>query len=99
MNTWIGGALVLFFALCGCGMLLSAITRGRYPMRVLVVFSTICSALMMIAAGVTLATQSAVLKLRCGIWTAWVGFQFVSTCCRRFSCLRRGWFTFRLLFL
>jgi hydrogenase-4 component B len=57
VNTWIGGALVLFFALCGCGMLLSAITLGHYPMRVLVVFSTTCSALMMIAAGVTLATN------------------------------------------
>jgi len=57
VNTWIGGALVLFFAFCGCGLVLSAVMPGRYPMRVLVVFSAICSALMMIAAGMALASD------------------------------------------
>ncbi len=54
MNAWIGGTLVLFFAVCGCGLILSAILRGRYPMRVLVGFGAICSVLMMIAAGIAL---------------------------------------------
>jgi len=54
--TWIGGALTLFFVLCGCGLALSAITRGRYPLRVLVGFSVICSILMMFAAAAALAT-------------------------------------------
>lgn len=57
MHTWIEGALVVFFALCGCGAILSAVTRGRYPMRVLVGFSTICSVLLMIAAGVALTSD------------------------------------------
>ena len=55
MHTWTGGALVLFFLLCGCGLVFSAVMRGRYTMRVLVGFSTICSVLMMIAAGAALA--------------------------------------------
>jgi hydrogenase-4 component B len=54
VNAWIGGALALFFAFCGCGVVLSAITRGRYPMRVLVGLSTVCSVSMMIAAGIAL---------------------------------------------
>ena len=56
MLTWTGGALALFFILCACGLFLSAATRGRYAMRVLVVFSTACSLLMMFAAAAALAT-------------------------------------------
>ncbi|HTU32226.1 MAG TPA: proton-conducting transporter membrane subunit [Candidatus Acidoferrum sp.] len=56
MNAWIGGALAVLFAVCGCGLVLSAIMRGRYATRVLVGFSTISSALMMIAAGTALAS-------------------------------------------
>jgi hydrogenase-4 component B len=55
VHTWTGAALVLFFALCGCGLVISAVTRGRYTIRPLVGFSTICSVLMMIAAGLALA--------------------------------------------
>jgi len=54
--TWTGAALVLFFILCACGLVLSAATRGRYPVRVLVGFSVICSILMMLAAAAALAT-------------------------------------------
>jgi hydrogenase-4 component B len=54
--TWIGAALTLFFVLCACGLALSAITRGRHPLRVLVGFSVICSILMMFAAAAALAT-------------------------------------------
>jgi hydrogenase-4 component B len=54
--TWTGGALGLFFIFCGCGLLLSAAARGKYPMRVLVACSTICSILMMLAAVAALAT-------------------------------------------
>ena len=56
MNAWIGGALVLFFAFCGCGLVLCATMRGRHAMRVLVGFSAICSALIMIAAGIALGS-------------------------------------------
>ncbi|MGB8592734.1 MAG: proton-conducting transporter membrane subunit, partial [Candidatus Acidiferrales bacterium] len=56
MVAWIGGSLTLFFILCGCGIVFSAATRGKYPMRVLVVVSTACSILMMIAAAAALAT-------------------------------------------
>jgi hydrogenase-4 component B len=54
--TWIGGALALFFILCACGLVLSATTRGKYPMQVLGVFSTACSLLMMFAAAAALAS-------------------------------------------
>jgi hydrogenase-4 component B len=54
--TWTGGALVLFFILCASGLALSAATRGRHPVRVLVGFSVICSILMMFAAAAALAT-------------------------------------------
>ncbi len=56
MLTWTRGALALFFILCACGLFLSAATRGRHPMRVLVVFSTACSVLMMLAAAAALAS-------------------------------------------
>jgi hydrogenase-4 component B len=54
VNAWIGGALVLFFAFCGGGLVLSAVVVGRYAPRVLLGFSAICSGLMMIAAGIAL---------------------------------------------
>jgi hydrogenase-4 component B len=53
--TWIGGALTLFFILCGCGLLLSAITEGKSSAFVLVVFSAACSGLMMFASATALA--------------------------------------------
>jgi hydrogenase-4 component B len=65
VHTWTGGALVLFFVLCGCGLVFSAVTRGRYTMRVLVGFSTICSILIMIAAGAALAGGH---SFEAGLW-------------------------------
>jgi hydrogenase-4 component B len=54
--TWIGGALALFFILCACGVVLSAATRGKFPMQVLGIFSIACSLLMMFAAAAALAS-------------------------------------------
>jgi hydrogenase-4 component B len=56
MNAWIGGALALFFILCACGLVLAVATRGDYPTRVLVAFSTACSILMMFVSAAALAT-------------------------------------------
>jgi len=65
VHTWIGEAVVLFFALCGCGLVVSAVARGRNAIRVLVGFSAICSALMMIAAGIALTTGQ---SFQVGLW-------------------------------
>jgi hydrogenase-4 component B len=65
VHTWTGGALVLFFVLCGGGLVFSAGTRGRHTMRVLVGFSTICSVLMMIAACMALAGSH---NFEAGLW-------------------------------
>ncbi|MGB7152552.1 MAG: hypothetical protein WBD08_00015, partial [Candidatus Acidiferrales bacterium] len=56
MNAWIGGALTLFFILCASGMVLAVATRGNYPMRALVVVSSVCSVLMMFVSAAALAT-------------------------------------------
>ena len=56
MDMWIGDALVLFFVLCAIGLVLSAVTRGRYPLRVLVGCSAACSILMMAAAAIALVS-------------------------------------------
>ena len=53
---WIGVALLLFFILAACGLVLSKVTRGNHPARVLAVFSTACSVLLMFAAGTALAS-------------------------------------------
>jgi hydrogenase-4 component B len=63
--TWTGGALALFFILCGCGLLLSAVGRGRFPVGVLIVFSTACSILMMFGAAAALATGR---TFEVGLW-------------------------------
>lgn len=60
----IRGALFLFFICSGAGLLLSAIARGKNSSRVIAVFSTVCSVLMMLVAAATLATkQSPLLPL------------------------------------
>ncbi len=56
MHTWAGGALILFFIFCAGGLVLTALTRGRYPLRVLATFSTVCSVLVIIATSVALTT-------------------------------------------
>jgi hydrogenase-4 component B len=53
---WISGSLTLFFLLSACGLVLSRVLRGRKPMLVVVIFSSVCSVLMMLGAGVALAT-------------------------------------------
>ena len=56
MSPWISGALTLFFVLSVCGLVFSRVLRGNYPMLVLVIFSSAGSVLMMLAAGMALAT-------------------------------------------
>ncbi len=56
IDPWIGGALALFFILCACGVVLTAATRGVYPLRALLVFSSACSVLMMFASAAALAS-------------------------------------------
>jgi hydrogenase-4 component B len=56
VSIWVGGALTLFFLLSACGLVLSGGFRGNNSMRVLVIFSSVCSVLMMLAAGMALAT-------------------------------------------
>lgn len=53
---WIHGSLLLFFILCGCGLFLCAVSRGRGPLKVIAVVSTLCSGLMMFAAAFALAS-------------------------------------------
>jgi hydrogenase-4 component B len=48
------GSVVLFFAFCGCGIVLSAVTRERGPLRVIAIIGTVCSLLMMLAAALVL---------------------------------------------
>jgi hydrogenase-4 component B len=50
----IRGSLLLFFVLCGCGLFLCAVSRGKGPLRVLAVVSVLCSGLMMLAAALVL---------------------------------------------
>jgi hydrogenase-4 component B len=49
-------SLLLFFVLCSCGVFLCALSRGKGPLRVIAVVSTLCSGLMMLTAAFVLAT-------------------------------------------
>jgi hydrogenase-4 component B len=60
----IRGVLLLFFAFCGAGLVLSAIARGQNSSRIVAIFSTICSVLMMVGSALSLvAKQSPALHL------------------------------------
>ena len=52
----IRGSLLLFFILCGCGIVLSAATRGKAPLRVVAAFGTLCAVLMMLASALALVS-------------------------------------------
>jgi hydrogenase-4 component B len=54
--TLIRESLLVFFVLCGCGLGLCAVSRGRSTLRVIAVVSTLCSVLMMLAAALVLAS-------------------------------------------
>ena len=56
MLTWTGGALGLFFVLCGCGLVLSAVMREKHSLPIIAFFSTLCSSLMMVAATAALVS-------------------------------------------
>jgi hydrogenase-4 component B len=49
-------SLLAFFVLCGCGLVLCAVSRGSSTLRVIAVVSTLCSVLMMLAAALVLAS-------------------------------------------
>lgn len=65
-HAWISGTISLFFLLAVGGMILSAATRNRHSLRVLAIFSSACSLLLMLAAGAALATGQ---TFRAGLWT------------------------------
>jgi hydrogenase-4 component B len=52
----IRGSLLLFFVLCGFGLFLCALSRGKGPLRIISVVSTLCSGLMMFASAFVLAS-------------------------------------------
>jgi hydrogenase-4 component B len=52
----IRGSLLLFFALCSCGLFLCALSRGKGPLRIIAVVSALCSGLMMFASALVLAS-------------------------------------------
>lgn len=68
MNTFelIRALLGVFFAFCGCGILLSAVTRGRGPLKVVSVLSTLCAVLMMLASALALTSHHAAEQ---NLWT------------------------------
>jgi hydrogenase-4 component B len=66
MLPWTGVSLKLLFAFGAIGLVLSAVTRGKNTMRVFVVFSSVCSLLMMAAAATALAAGQA---FRASLWT------------------------------
>ena len=60
----IRSGILLFFVLCGCGLALSGAIQGRNSLRIMAVFSTICSGLMMLVAAVSLISgESPLLQL------------------------------------
>jgi hydrogenase-4 component B len=53
---WIGPSLTLFFVLCGCGLVFSAMAREKLSALLLAIFSVACSGLLMFASAATLAS-------------------------------------------
>jgi hydrogenase-4 component B len=49
-------SFLLFFVLCGFGLFLCALSRGKGPLRIIATVSTLCSGLMMLASGFVLAS-------------------------------------------
>lgn len=66
MLPWIGTSLKLLFASGAIGLVLSTVTRGKNTMRTFVVFSSVCSLLMMTAAAIALASGQA---FQASLWT------------------------------
>ena len=55
MDSWTGAALLVFFVLCAMAIILTATLRGRHAALLIAWFGTLCSILLMFAAGVRLA--------------------------------------------
>ena len=55
MAAYAGAALLLFFALCATGLILSSLFRGKYASLAIAWFGTLCSIVLMAAAGLRLA--------------------------------------------
>jgi hydrogenase-4 component B len=55
MAAYAGAALLLFYVLCAAGLVLSSLYRGKYAPLAVAWFGTLCSILLMAAAGLRLA--------------------------------------------
>ncbi len=66
MAAWTGAALLLFLILCAAAIILSSVFRGRYALFVIAWFGTLCSILLMLAAGTCLATG---VDFHADLWT------------------------------
>jgi hypothetical protein len=55
MAAYAGAALLLFYALCATGLILSWVFRGKDASLVIPWFGTLCSIVLMAAAGLRLA--------------------------------------------
>jgi hydrogenase-4 component B len=55
MAAYAGAALLLFYALCATGLILSSVFRGKYASLVIAWFGTLCSIALMAAAALRLA--------------------------------------------
>ena len=66
MAAWAGGAILLFFVLCGTALILSSIFRGRYASFAIAWFGTLCSILLMLAAVTRLVAR---VDFHLSLWT------------------------------
>jgi len=58
MASWTSGTLVAFFIVCGIAVVTSVLSRGRYALRAITWFGSVCSVLLMIAAAGRLISGS-----------------------------------------
>lgn len=65
MVTWMGGALLLFFIVCGAALILAALFRNRYGSLIIGWFGAACSILLIIAA---IARFAAGQDFHCDLW-------------------------------
>ena len=66
MAAYAGAALLLFFALCATGLILSSLFRGKYASLAIAWFGTLCSIVLMAAAGLRLAAG---VDFHLNLWT------------------------------
>jgi len=66
MSAYAGAALLLFFTLCAIGLVLSSLFRGKYAPLAIAWFGTLCSIVLMAAAGLRLAAG---VDFHLNLWT------------------------------